>query len=65
MAKTKTIYTPTTTDKILKPIHEFYTWLSGDPTSPTYETRKTFFEGILVIFGTIFTTQIAKKLDIL
>ena len=36
---------------IFKPLHDFLIWASGDPTSPTFSTRKTFIESLLGIFG--------------
>ena len=39
--------------------------VAGDTTSPTYNTRKTFFEGLAGIFGFIIIQQVAKKLEII
>ena len=39
--------------------------VAGDPSSPTYNTRKTFFEGLAGIFGFIIVQQVAKKLQII
>ena len=35
--------------------------IAGDTASPTYETRKTFFEGLAGIFGFILIQQLGKK----
>ena len=39
--------------------------IAGDTESPTYQTRKTFFEGLAGIFGFIIIQQIGKKLNII
>ena len=39
--------------------------IAGDTASPTYQTRKTFFEGLAGIFGFIIIQQAAKKLNII
>jgi|TARA_R110000751_G_scaffold9819_1_gene36205 hypothetical protein len=39
--------------------------IAGDPLSPTYKTRKTFFEGLAGIFGFILIQQLGKKLNII
>ena len=39
--------------------------IAGDTASPTYETRKTFFEGLAGIFGFIIIQQVAKKFNII
>ena len=39
--------------------------VAGDPLSPTYKTRKTFFEGLAGIFGFILIQQLGKKLEII
>lgn len=39
--------------------------IAGDPLSPTYNTRKTFFEGLAGIFGFIIIQQLGKKLNII
>jgi hypothetical protein len=39
--------------------------IAGDTASPTYETRKTFFEGLAGILGFIVVQQVAKKLEII
>ena len=39
--------------------------IAGDTASPTYETRKTFFEGLAGIFGFIIIQQVGKKLNII
>ena len=39
--------------------------IAGDPLSPTYKTRKTFFEGIAGIFGFIIIQQLGKKFNII
>ncbi len=36
---------------VFKQLQDFTNWLFGDPLSPTFETRKTFFETLLGIFG--------------
>ena len=39
--------------------------IAGDTASPTYQTRKTFFEGLAGIFGFIIIQQLGKKLNII
>jgi hypothetical protein len=39
--------------------------IAGDTASPTYQTRKTFFEGLAGIFGFIIIQQVGKKLNII
>ena len=39
--------------------------IAGDITSPTYETRKTLFEGLAGIFGFLIIQQVAKKFNII
>ena len=39
--------------------------IAGDTASPTYQTRKTFFEGLAGIFGFIIIQQVCKKLNII
>ena len=39
--------------------------IAGDTASPTYQTRKTFFEGLDGIFGFIIIQQVGKKLNII
>ena len=39
--------------------------IAGDTSSPTYQTRKTFFDGLAGIFGFIIIQQVARKLEII
>tara|TARA_R110000751_G_scaffold210699_1_gene314413 strand:+ start:730 stop:888 length:159 start_codon:yes stop_codon:yes gene_type:complete len=48
---------------------KFFQWvqdvskkLSGDPQSATFETRKTFLEGIAGIFGFILINSLVSKI---
>ena len=63
MKKKDQIQTLTTTDKILKPFHEFFTWAAGDPESSTFETRKTIFELLLGVFGFLVVKKISDSID--
>ena len=36
--------------------------IAGDTSSPTYETRKTFLEGLAGIFGFIIINKLVKKI---
>ena len=51
----------TLNEKIFKPIHKFGEFIAGDKESKTYSTRKTFFEGLLGIFGFIIINSLVKK----
>ena len=51
--------------KFFERVEKLSSWISGDKSSPTYETRKTFFEGLAGIFGFILVQQIGKKLNII
>ena len=46
---------------ILEKIQGFFNYVQGDPTSPTFQTRKTLFELLLGIFGFIAVKKISDK----
>lgn len=47
-------------DIIFKPIKDFTSWLFGDPQNVNFQTRKTFFETLLGIFGFFIIGRIIK-----
>ena len=53
-----------TGEKLFKPLHDFSSWVMGDPQSPLANTRRSIFEGLLFIFGTITVNSIWKRINI-
>ena len=51
----------TTIEKILSPFHRLFNWISGDPDSPTFQTRRTLFEVFLGIIGFIAVKKITDN----
>ena len=49
---------------IIKPYHELLTWLNGDPLEPRFDTRKTFFETLIGIFGFIAISRLVDEIDL-
>ena len=48
--------------KFFESIQNISSKLSGDKESATYETRKTFLEGLAGIFGFIIINSLVKKI---
>ena len=46
---------------VFERLQRFQNWLYGDTTSPTFETRKTFFETLLGIFGFFIVGKVIKE----
>tara|TARA_R110000851_G_scaffold60341_2_gene139369 strand:+ start:405 stop:563 length:159 start_codon:yes stop_codon:yes gene_type:complete len=48
--------------KVFETIQNISKKVAGDTKSPTYNTRKTFFEGLAGIFGFIIVNSLVNKL---
>jgi len=48
--------------KLFETIQNISKKIAGDTSSPTYETRKTFFEGLVGIFGFIIINSLVNKI---
>ena len=48
--------------KFFETIQNISSKLGGNKESPTYETRKTFLEGLAGIFGFIIINKLVKKI---
>ena len=46
---------------ILEKIKGIFDYIKGDPTHPTFQTRKTLFELLLGIFGFIAVKKISDN----
>jgi len=51
--------------KFFQTIENISKRVAGDTASPTYNTRKTFFEGLAGILGFLVIQQVGKKLNII